>query len=143
MNLLVSLRPGQWTKNLFVFAGLVFGKRLLDPVAALQATAAFAIFCALSGVVYSAQRCRRPRDRCAAPFEAQASDRLRRPVRAHGAGGRSGDSHRRARGRVPARRPVPGLDAAAYVVLLALYSGGSSTSSFSTRSRSQSGSSFA
>ena len=52
LNLLVSLRPGQWTKNLFVFAGLVFGKRLLDPVAALQATTAFAIFCALSGDVY-------------------------------------------------------------------------------------------
>ena len=52
LNLLISLRPGQWTKNLFVFAGLVFGRRLLDPVAALHATAAFAIFCALSGVVY-------------------------------------------------------------------------------------------
>jgi 4-hydroxybenzoate polyprenyltransferase len=52
LNLLISLRPGQWTKNLFVFAGLVFGRRLLDPVAALHAAAAFAIFCALSGVVY-------------------------------------------------------------------------------------------
>jgi 4-hydroxybenzoate polyprenyltransferase len=52
LSLLVSLRPGQWTKNLFVFAGLVFGRRLLDPAAALQATAAFMIFCALSGVVY-------------------------------------------------------------------------------------------
>ena len=52
LNLLVSLRPGQWTKNLFVFAGLVFGRRLFDPAAALQATAAFMIFCALSGVVY-------------------------------------------------------------------------------------------
>jgi 4-hydroxybenzoate polyprenyltransferase len=52
LNLLISLRPGQWTKNLFVFAGLVFGRRLLDPVAALHAAAAFAIFCGLSGVVY-------------------------------------------------------------------------------------------
>jgi 4-hydroxybenzoate polyprenyltransferase len=52
LNLLISLRPGQWTKNLFVFAGLVFGRRLLDPVSALHAAAAFAIFCALSGVVY-------------------------------------------------------------------------------------------
>jgi 4-hydroxybenzoate polyprenyltransferase len=52
LNLFVSLRPGQWTKNLFVFAGLVFGKRLFDLAAALDATAAFAIFCALSGVVY-------------------------------------------------------------------------------------------
>ncbi len=50
--LVVSLRPGQWTKNLVVFAGVLFGKRLFD-LAALTATcAAFAIFCALSGVVY-------------------------------------------------------------------------------------------
>lgn len=52
LNLLISLRPGQWTKNLLVFAGLVFGHRLLDPTAVGQAIAAFAIFCALSGVVY-------------------------------------------------------------------------------------------
>jgi 4-hydroxybenzoate polyprenyltransferase len=52
LALLVSLRPGQWTKNLFVFAGLVFGRKLLDPVAALHTTLGFAIFCALSGAVY-------------------------------------------------------------------------------------------
>ena len=52
LNLLISLRPGQWMKNLLVFAGLLFGRRLLDPTAAGEAMAAFAIFCALSGVVY-------------------------------------------------------------------------------------------
>jgi 4-hydroxybenzoate polyprenyltransferase len=52
LSLLVSLRPGQWTKNLFVFAGLVFGRKLLDPVAALHSALAFATFCALSGGVY-------------------------------------------------------------------------------------------
>jgi 4-hydroxybenzoate polyprenyltransferase len=52
VNLLISLRPGQWTKNLVVFAGLLFGLRLSDPAAVGRATAAFAIFCALSGVVY-------------------------------------------------------------------------------------------
>jgi 4-hydroxybenzoate polyprenyltransferase len=51
-SLLVSLRPGQWTKNLLVFAGLLFGRQLLNSSAALRAAAAFAIFCALSGVVY-------------------------------------------------------------------------------------------
>src|ERR1700720_2681372 len=51
-NLLIPLRPGQWAKNLLVFAGLLFGRRLLDPSALLQALAAFVIFCALSGVVY-------------------------------------------------------------------------------------------
>ena len=52
VSLVRSLRPSQWTKNLIVFAGLLFGQRLLDPSAVLQATAAFVIFCALSGVVY-------------------------------------------------------------------------------------------
>jgi 4-hydroxybenzoate polyprenyltransferase len=50
--LLLSLRPGQWTKNLFVFAALVFSQRLTDGGAVVRATAAFFIFCALSGVVY-------------------------------------------------------------------------------------------
>jgi 4-hydroxybenzoate polyprenyltransferase len=50
--LLVSLRPEQWTKNLFVFAGLLFGGRLLDSSAFGAAAAAFAVFCTLSGVVY-------------------------------------------------------------------------------------------
>ena len=52
ISLLLSLRPQQWTKNLFVFAGLIFGIKLFDPAAVLTSTAAFAIFCALSGVVY-------------------------------------------------------------------------------------------
>jgi 4-hydroxybenzoate polyprenyltransferase len=51
-QLLRSLRPGQWTKNLLVFAGLLFGRRLLDPPAIGEALAAFVIFCALSGAVY-------------------------------------------------------------------------------------------
>ena len=50
--LLLSLRPEQWTKNLFVFAGLIFGGRLLEGPAVLLAAATFAIFCALSGAVY-------------------------------------------------------------------------------------------
>ncbi len=50
--LLNSVRPEQWTKNFFVFAGLIFGKQLLNPEAILAAIAAFAIFCGLSGAVY-------------------------------------------------------------------------------------------
>ena len=50
--LLASLRPEQWTKNLFVFAGVLFGGLLFDIRAIGRATAAFLIFCALSGVVY-------------------------------------------------------------------------------------------
>ncbi len=47
-----SLRPEQWTKNLVLFAGLLFGLRLFDTTATLRAFAAFGIFCLLSGVVY-------------------------------------------------------------------------------------------
>jgi 4-hydroxybenzoate polyprenyltransferase len=49
--LVVSLRPRQWVKNLFVFAGVVFGQKLLTP-AIFTAGAAFLIFCGLSGAVY-------------------------------------------------------------------------------------------
>src|SRR4051812_30993172 len=52
ISLFLSLRPSQWTKNLIIFAGLIFGQRLLDPGAVIQSCAAFAIFCVLSGVVY-------------------------------------------------------------------------------------------
>src|SRR5438876_631525 len=52
LNLLISLRPGQWTKNLLVFAGLLFGLQLLNSAAVARAMAAFVTFCALSGVVY-------------------------------------------------------------------------------------------
>jgi 4-hydroxybenzoate polyprenyltransferase len=50
--LLRSLRPEQWTKNLILFGGLLFGMRLFDVDAVLRTTAAFFIFCGLSGVVY-------------------------------------------------------------------------------------------
>jgi 4-hydroxybenzoate polyprenyltransferase len=51
-SLLLSLRPQQWTKNLLVFAALIFAVRLNDPGSVLAASAAFVIFCGLSGVVY-------------------------------------------------------------------------------------------
>jgi 4-hydroxybenzoate polyprenyltransferase len=52
VNLALSLRPTQWTKNLIIFAALIFGQRLLDSSAVLTSIIAFAVFCALSGVVY-------------------------------------------------------------------------------------------
>ena len=51
-SLLVSLRPDQWTKNLIVFAALIFARLLFNPAALALALAAFLIFCALSGAVY-------------------------------------------------------------------------------------------
>src|SRR3984957_5162797 len=52
LDLLLSLRPAQWTKNLLVFAGLLFGRRLFDFASVVEAVSAFVVFCALSGVVY-------------------------------------------------------------------------------------------
>ena len=51
-HLVRSLRPSQWTKNLIIFGGLLFGQRLFDPHSVVYASAAFVVFCALSGVVY-------------------------------------------------------------------------------------------
>jgi 4-hydroxybenzoate polyprenyltransferase len=47
-----SFRPEQWSKNLLVFAGLLFARRLFDLPSVLTALAAFTIFCGLSGTVY-------------------------------------------------------------------------------------------
>jgi 4-hydroxybenzoate polyprenyltransferase len=49
--IVVSMRPRQWVKNLFVFAGLIFSQRLFT-ASAWTALAGFAIFCALSGAIY-------------------------------------------------------------------------------------------
>jgi 4-hydroxybenzoate polyprenyltransferase len=54
LDLVRSLRPAQWTKNFVIFAGLIFGKKLGDPGAIVDAIAAFVVFCILSGVVYLA-----------------------------------------------------------------------------------------
>lgn len=52
LNLILSVRPRQWTKNLVIFSGLVFARRLFDPGAVRSASAAFLIFCGLSAAVY-------------------------------------------------------------------------------------------
>mgnify|MGYP003575485735 CR=1 FL=1 len=52
LNLLVDLCPRQRTKNLLIFAALIFAQRLFDLRTAAQSLAAFVIFCDLSGVVY-------------------------------------------------------------------------------------------
>ena len=47
-----SLRPGQWTKNAFVFAALIFALKVFDVPLLLRTIAAFVVFCFLSGAVY-------------------------------------------------------------------------------------------
>jgi decaprenyl-phosphate phosphoribosyltransferase len=51
--LLVTMRPHQWVKNLFVAAPLVFSRHLGDTTYALRAALAVACFCLLSGAVYA------------------------------------------------------------------------------------------
>jgi 4-hydroxybenzoate polyprenyltransferase len=50
--LLRSLRPGQWAKNLFVLAPLVFGSRLGDAAAVTRALLALIAFCCAASAVY-------------------------------------------------------------------------------------------
>ncbi len=49
---LESTRPGQWVKNLFVLAPLVFAKYLDQPWDVARSLLAFIAFCAASGAVY-------------------------------------------------------------------------------------------
>lgn len=51
--IVITLRPRQWVKNLFVLAPLVFSKHLFDASFALRAGLAVLVFCALSGAVYA------------------------------------------------------------------------------------------
>jgi len=51
-HLVVSARPSQWTKNLIVFAALLFGLQLFKPLAVEHAVGTFLIFCVLSSAVY-------------------------------------------------------------------------------------------
>jgi len=48
----VALRPRQWTKNLLLFAGIVFAAKLGDWWRWLDALAAFAAYCAASSAAY-------------------------------------------------------------------------------------------
>jgi len=50
--LLQALRPKQWTKNLLVFAGVVFSQHLGEPALVLRAFAGFVAFSLLAGSVY-------------------------------------------------------------------------------------------
>ena len=51
-QLLVTMRPRQWTKNVFIFAALLFDLKLFDLTYIARTVAAFVLFCILSGCVY-------------------------------------------------------------------------------------------
>lgn len=52
-GLLITIRPHQWVKNVFVLAPVVFAKEIFDPPLLLRAAAAFLVFCVLAGAVYT------------------------------------------------------------------------------------------
>jgi len=54
MDLLEAMRPRQWSKNVFVFAGIVFAGRLFEVRAELRVLAVFFVFCAAASSVYLA-----------------------------------------------------------------------------------------
>lgn len=50
--LLKTMRPKQWAKNVFVFAGLFFDGKLLNLKSVALSVAAFAVFCCVSSAIY-------------------------------------------------------------------------------------------
>ena len=52
--LLQAMRPRQWAKNVFVFAGIVFAGRLFEVRAQLAALFVFVLFCCAASAVYLA-----------------------------------------------------------------------------------------
>ena len=122
LSLVLSLRPSQWTKNLIIFLPLIFAQRLLDVQAVLYAIGAFVIFCGLSGVVYLIN-----------DVADREADRLH-PIKQHrpiasgaltvpAAIGWAALIGAVSLGAAFWLRPLFGVIATSYVVLLALYSG--------------------
>jgi len=52
INLLKTMRPKQWLKNVFIFTALVFDEKLFTPSPLLKTIAAFILFCLISSAVY-------------------------------------------------------------------------------------------
>lgn len=52
ISILVSMRPQQWVKNVFIFAGLVFSHNLLDIHLLGRVIAGFGLFCLMSSGIY-------------------------------------------------------------------------------------------
>jgi len=52
VNLLKTMRPKQWPKNVFIFTALVFDEKLFTPAPLLKTIATFILFCLTSSAVY-------------------------------------------------------------------------------------------
>ncbi|MEP7037169.1 MAG: decaprenyl-phosphate phosphoribosyltransferase [Acidobacteriota bacterium] len=51
-SILISMRPHQWVKNVFIFAPLLFGRKLTEMAAIGNSLLAFAVFCLLASALY-------------------------------------------------------------------------------------------
>jgi len=51
-NYIILIRPYQWIKNIILFAGLIFGKKLNDPEAIFRAVSAFFLFSFIASCQY-------------------------------------------------------------------------------------------
>ncbi|PKM82478.1 MAG: decaprenyl-phosphate phosphoribosyltransferase [Firmicutes bacterium HGW-Firmicutes-14] len=50
--LITTMRPKQWTKNLIIFAGVIFAQKIFQDAYLLKTFYGFILFCLLSGSVY-------------------------------------------------------------------------------------------
>lgn len=50
--LLITMRPKQWIKNVFIFAAIVFDRKLFNPTALWHTVVTFVTFCLISSTVY-------------------------------------------------------------------------------------------
>lgn len=53
----ISMRPHQWSKNLFIFAPMLFGQKIGDPHAVVYSILAFVSFCCLASGMYIFNDC--------------------------------------------------------------------------------------
>jgi len=60
-GVLLTLRPHQWVKNVFVLAPVVFAKEIFAPELLTHAAVAFVVFCFLAGSIYTIRTVRRDR----------------------------------------------------------------------------------
>ena len=121
LSLLVSLRPEQWTKNLIVFAALIFARRLFDPAAVGLLTGGLFDFLRAVRRRLSDQRRLRSRGRSAASAEARRPIASGELVGRRGAG-RGGGHRRAALAAAFWLQPAFGWIAAAYLALFVAYS---------------------
>jgi 4-hydroxybenzoate polyprenyltransferase len=75
-DIIATMRPRQWTKNLLVFAAILFAGKASDPRALGQVSLAFVAFCILSAAVYLLN------DALDAETDAHHPDKRNRPVAA-------------------------------------------------------------